>query len=75
MFLPFKVDLLVLKQNPASEIAMLYTKKENLILRIGIIRNLFLTLNVIPGTRQTAQAGGGRQGSASASFIVGSGGF
>lgn len=75
MLLPFKVDLLILKQNPASEIALLYTKKENLILRIGIIRNLFLTLNVIPGTRQIAQAGGARQKSASASLIPDSGGF
>lgn len=75
MCLPFKVDLLVLKQNPASENAMLYPKKENLILRIGIIRNLFLILNVVPGTRQTAQAGGGRQRSASANLIPGSGGF
>lgn len=54
---------------------ILYPKEENLILNIGIIRNLFLILNIVPGTRQATQAGGRRQGSASASLIPGSGGF
>lgn len=67
--MPFKVDLLVIKQNPASENAILYPKKENLILRIGIIRNLFLILNVIQGPgRQHKQEEEGRGVPLPASF-------